>query len=70
MGDDGLWVDPTTLQVGDIFLQQHWLTLPEGVEAETAVIGLYDPKTGERILTEDGRDLIRLSLAEITVKNE
>ncbi|MEM7118489.1 MAG: hypothetical protein AAF614_39065, partial [Chloroflexota bacterium] len=65
-GDDGLWVDPTTLQVGDIFLQQHWLTLPEGTVAETAVIGLYDPKTGERILTEDGRDFIRLSLAEIT----
>ncbi|MCA9963876.1 MAG: glycosyltransferase family 39 protein [Anaerolineales bacterium] len=67
VGDDGLWVDPTTLQVGDIFVQQHELILPDGAVAETAVIGLYDPKTGERILTNDGRDLIRLSLADITV---
>lgn len=65
-GDDGLWVDPTTLQVGDIFLQQHWFALPEDAVAETAVIGLYDPKTGERILTEDGADLIRLPLTEIS----
>ena len=64
-GDDGLWVDPTTLQVDDIFLQQHWLALPDAALAETAVIGLYDPKTGARILTEDGRDLIRLSLKDI-----
>ncbi|MCB8978143.1 MAG: glycosyltransferase family 39 protein [Ardenticatenaceae bacterium] len=55
-GDDGLWVDPATLQPGDTFLQQHWLILPEGVVAETAVFGLYDPMTGERILTTDGRD--------------
>lgn len=67
VGDDGLWVDPTTLQTGDMFVQQHELVLPDGVAAETAVIGLYDPKTGERILTNDGQDLIRLALAEISV---
>jgi hypothetical protein len=63
-GDDGLWVDPVTLHPGDIFLQQHWLKLPEGAEAETAVFGLYDPMTGERILTTDGRDHLRLELGE------
>jgi hypothetical protein len=59
-GDDGLWVDPMTLYPGDIFLQQHWIQLPEGVLAETAVFGLYDPKTGERILTTDSRDHLSL----------
>src|SRR5690606_12697738 len=24
-GDDGLWVDPLTLQTGDVFRQQHYL---------------------------------------------
>ncbi|MEZ4514381.1 MAG: glycosyltransferase family 39 protein [Chloroflexota bacterium] len=67
VGDDGLWVDPTTLRVGDIFVQQHELILPDRAVAETAVVGLYDPKTGERILTTDGRDFIRLPLADITL---
>jgi hypothetical protein len=61
-GDDGFWVDPATLQVGDIFLQQHHISLPEGVMAETAVFGLYDPMTGERILTEDGQDHLKLEI--------
>lgn len=61
-GDDGLWVDPATLQPGDIFMQQHHLHLPEGSVAETAVFGLYDPLTGQRILTEDGRDYLRLEI--------
>lgn len=63
-GDDGLWVDPVTLQPGDIFLQHHWLELPEGIVAETAVFGLYDPMTGERILTSDGRDHLRLEIGD------
>ncbi len=63
-GDDGLWVDPVTLQPGDIFLQQHWLELPEGIVAETAVFGLYDPMTGERILTNDGRDHLKLEIGD------
>jgi hypothetical protein len=63
-GDDGFWVDPATLQVGDIFLQQHHISLPEGVMAETAVFGLYDPMTGERILTEDGQDHLKLEIGE------
>jgi hypothetical protein len=64
VGDDGLWVDPLTLQPGDIFLQQHWLAPPDSSEPATAVFGLYDPKTGERILTEGGRDHLRLEIGE------
>ncbi len=63
-GDDGLWVDPVTLHPGDTFLQQHWLALPDGVQAETAVFGLYDPMTGERILTIDGRDHLSLEIGD------
>jgi hypothetical protein len=65
-GDDGLWVDPATLQPGDIFLQQHWLELPEPAlsDAGVAVFGLYDPMTGERILTIDGRDHLSLEIGE------
>jgi hypothetical protein len=66
LGDDGLWVDPATLQAGDVFLQQHWLA-PAGnslqdKEATVVVFGLYDPMNGERILTEDGRNHLRLEI--------
>ncbi len=72
VGDDGLWVDPVTLRPGDTFLQQHWFELTEGRGAETpalssaevAVFGLYDPMTGERILTTDGRDRLRLEIGD------
>jgi 4-amino-4-deoxy-L-arabinose transferase-like glycosyltransferase len=61
-GDDGLWVDPYTLQPGDIFVQQHRLIPPPGMQPTTAAFGLYDPMTGERILTDDGRDVITMAL--------
>jgi 4-amino-4-deoxy-L-arabinose transferase-like glycosyltransferase len=64
VGDDGLWVDPITLQPGDRFVQQHWLAALEGAVGKAAVFGLYDPYTGERILTLDGRDHIRLEIGE------
>ena len=59
-GDDGLWIDPYTLQVGDVFVQQHrWQVSAEGM-GETAVFGLYDPLTGQRILTEAGQELVEV----------
>jgi hypothetical protein len=61
-GDDGLWIDPTTLQEGDIFIQQH--KLPSPTAGQIIVFGLYDPKTGERIVTEDGRDSVTVELGE------
>ncbi len=60
VGDDGLWVDPQTLQAGDRFIQQHLLPGVENTDGVTAVFGLYDPLSGERILTRDGQDHIRL----------
>ena len=50
-GDDGLWVDPLTLQPGDYFLQVHRFTLPPDAPAGPygVRLGLYDPKPGEEM---------------------
>jgi 4-amino-4-deoxy-L-arabinose transferase-like glycosyltransferase len=61
-GDDGLWVDPATLRAGDVFAQRHLLDPALAPDAAALAVGLYDPMTGERILTADGRDAIRLEL--------
>ena len=53
--DDGFWVDPVTLQQGDLFRQRHILIPPDG-SAVNIAIGLYDPIDGTRILTTDGSD--------------
>jgi len=49
-GDDGLWVDPLTLQPGDRFIQIHRFTLPADALSGpyTLELGLYDPMTDER----------------------
>jgi 4-amino-4-deoxy-L-arabinose transferase-like glycosyltransferase len=59
-GDDGLWVEPRHLQPGDRFAQFHRLTPPEGSNPARVVFGLYDPMTGERILTENGLDYVEV----------
>ena len=64
VGDDGFWVDPLTLQIGDRFIQQHHLPLEAEMDNTAAVFGLYDPLSNERIKTLDGQDHIRLELGE------
>jgi 4-amino-4-deoxy-L-arabinose transferase-like glycosyltransferase len=61
-GDDGLWVDATTLQPGDAFRQQHYLHAPAGSSPATIATGLYDPHSGERLLDEAGRDAVQVPL--------
>ena len=63
-GDDGLWVDPYTLQVGDAFVQQHWLVPPAESAPQFILFGMYDPMTGQRILTDDGVDHVRIEIEE------
>ncbi len=63
-GDDGLWVDPLTLRSGDVFRQQHFFPAREELSGYL-LVGLYDPMTGQRILTEDGRDQIRIDLNQM-----
>jgi len=60
--DDGIWIDVHTLQSGDRFLQQHRFNSPPGINPISVAFGLYDPLTGERIMTEDGRDHLRIEL--------
>jgi 4-amino-4-deoxy-L-arabinose transferase-like glycosyltransferase len=62
-GDDGLWVDPLTLQPGDYFLQVHRFTLPPDAPAGPYAVrlGLYDPKPGEEMrwdVLDDAGELI------------
>ena len=59
-GDDGFWVDPETLEAGDIFLQHHRLQPPNRTDGDTIAFGMYDPMTGQRILTTDGRDAVHI----------
>jgi len=50
VGDDGLWVDPLTLEPGDRFIQIHRFLIPDDptVESYAVRLGLYDPMTGTR----------------------
>ncbi len=63
--DDGLWVDPYSVEPGDIILQYHGFDLPGTAENEglTLEIGLYDPKTEVRWTTPAGHDHLVLPLA-------
>jgi hypothetical protein len=58
VGDDGLWVDPTTLRPGDSFLQVHRFTIPGDAPPGPyrLEVGLYDPMDGYRwaVLGDDG----------------
>jgi 4-amino-4-deoxy-L-arabinose transferase-like glycosyltransferase len=62
--DDGMWIDVQSLKDGDRFLQQHRFVMAADARPASIVIGLYDPMTGERILSDDGRDQIEIDAAE------
>jgi hypothetical protein len=57
-GSDRFDVDVFSLQAGDRYLQRHPFEATPGVY--TLEIGLYNPVTGERVLTVDGRDAVLL----------
>ncbi|MEK7326721.1 MAG: hypothetical protein AAB217_15870, partial [Chloroflexota bacterium] len=57
-GSDRFDVDVFSLQAGDRYLQRHLFEIAPGVY--TLEIGLYNPVTGERVLTLDGRDAVLL----------
>jgi hypothetical protein len=59
-GDDGLWVDESTLWPGDRFQQVHYLPADVSAEGHTIIFGLYDPMTGQRVNTVDGRDHVTI----------
>ncbi len=57
-GSDRFDADAFTLQPGDRYWQRHTFDAPAG--SYTLEIGLYDPTTGERYLTAEGRDAVML----------
>jgi len=63
--DDGLWVDPYSVEPGDVILQYHRFDLPDtaGNEGLRLELGLYDPKTEVRWTTPAGHDHLVLPLA-------
>jgi hypothetical protein len=51
------WTRPTRGWVaGEYVLDHHELELPHGTAGLRLRIGLYDPATGQRLRTADGRD--------------
>ena len=62
--DDGLWVDPYSVEPGDVILQYHRFDLPDpaGDRGLTLEMGLYDPKTEIRWTTLAGRTHLVLPL--------
>jgi 4-amino-4-deoxy-L-arabinose transferase-like glycosyltransferase len=65
-GDDRLDVDPAYLRAGDEFIQLFVLSVPAELAAGEyrLQVGVYDPQTGARVLTETGED--RLVLTSVT----
>lgn len=61
-GDDGLWVDESTLLPGDRFRQVHNLPSSGAGPGSVIVFGLYDPMTGQRIETNAGKDHVELQI--------
>jgi hypothetical protein len=54
---------PSTWRPGERVLDRHGLASPEGAPGPwQLVVGLYDPQTGERLRTEDGRAVVELGV--------
>ncbi len=63
-GDDGLWVDPYSLQAGDTFLQLHRLQAPQTDGDYQLELGLYDPVTGDRVPLSTGGDRLLVGYSQ------
>ena len=59
-GSDRFDADAYALQPGDRFLQRHAFAEDTTLGAYTLELGLYNPITGERYLTDDGRNAVNL----------
>ncbi len=53
----------TTWEAGEALVDRHGLALPDGaVGALQLVVGLYEPATGERLQTADGREMVKVGI--------
>lgn len=57
---DGLGAPAEFWQAGDLFLQRHSLVFPTEAESLSLRLGIYDPRSEQRLLTADGRDFVLL----------
>ena len=56
----------TTLPVGENVNDRHGLALPEGFAGQLSIlVGVYDPATGDRVLTADGRDTVTVGVVDV-----
>jgi hypothetical protein len=70
--DDGLWLDPWSLESGDEIVQFHQFDMTtingtaDGATEDryTLRIGLYDPLTGTRWVTSDGKDMFVVEVGQ------
>jgi hypothetical protein len=60
--DDGLWVDPYSLETGDVVVQVHVFNIGDDEEPGVLRIGLYDPLDGKRWTTAEGSDELAIRL--------
>ncbi|MGC9522526.1 MAG: glycosyltransferase family 39 protein [Anaerolineae bacterium] len=64
--DDGLWVDPYSIRVGDVIMQVHEFEVGSQGDSPAGFrlhLGFYDPLTGTRWTTPEGKDHLELLLA-------
>jgi hypothetical protein len=56
----------TTLPVGEDVLDNHGLALPLDFSGDVKImLGMYDPATGDRLRTSDGRDAIEIGVVAV-----
>lgn len=54
---------PTTWRIGERLVDRHGLVLPQEVRGRLQlVVGLYEPATGERLQTSDGREVVGIGM--------
>ncbi len=63
--DDALGAPAAHWQAGDIIIQRHTLTAPDGSNELAARLGVYDPATGVRLWTTGGADFMTIPLASV-----
>jgi hypothetical protein len=59
--DDALGAPSQYWQPGDVILQQHTLVLPVNSGPYDLRLGIYNPLSGRRLVTDDGKNFVTLS---------
>jgi hypothetical protein len=63
--DDAMGAPAAYWQPGDIIIQRHTIERPDSAGRYRVLVGIYDPATGLRLLTEDGADSVAVESVTI-----